>query len=261
MIEYNRLSGEQGDASYEIDLSNGGVAWIVGNVIVQAESSVNNNVVSYGMEGLTADVPHALYVSHNTFVNKISKGRWINMAEAMSGEVKLVNNIFTGVATFSPQAEAAQLGSCTDAPSFVNEAAYDFHLAPGSACLEGGVDPGMGAGPSLTPAMQYVHPASAETRTTVGVIDRGAFELGGGGLPGASSTSSSGGASSGGAPDGGSSGTGGSSSGDSTEIACAHGEGDCDSGCSCSTSPGSAPLSALGGIAALSLVLRRRRRV
>jgi len=78
-----------------------------------------------------------------------------------------------------------------------------------------GMAPGMGAGMALAPVFQYVHPADAEGRMTVGTIDIGAYELGGGtgGGGGGSSSSSSGTGGSASGTGGGASGTGGGASG------------------------------------------------
>jgi hypothetical protein len=56
-----------------------------------------------------------------------------------------------------------------------------IHLVAGSPCADAGQDPGMTVGGvSLVPTMEYVHPAMVEGRVSVGVIDIGAYELGGG---------------------------------------------------------------------------------
>jgi hypothetical protein len=63
-------------------------------------------------------------------------------------------------------------------PKFVNAAVYDYRLLAGSPAIDHGVDPGAGAGMSLAPMLQYVHPVSTVVRVTEGsAIDRGAFEF------------------------------------------------------------------------------------
>lgn len=55
VIEYNRFSNESdGTASREIDLPNGGQAYLIGNVIQQGLQSQNSNMVGFGMEELPA---------------------------------------------------------------------------------------------------------------------------------------------------------------------------------------------------------------
>ena len=51
-ILYNRLTDEAGGtASYELEFPNGGVAVVVGNLIVQGAQSPNAAIISYGVEG------------------------------------------------------------------------------------------------------------------------------------------------------------------------------------------------------------------
>jgi hypothetical protein len=66
-------------------------------------------------------------------------------------------------------------------PMFAAPASYDYHLLPGSPCVDAGSSPTATppGGLSLVPTMEYVHPAMVEGRVTVGVIDIGAYELGG----------------------------------------------------------------------------------
>jgi len=65
----NRLvDGEAGEASYEIDLPNGGRARVQGNVVAQGPRSPNLALVAFGAEG----APHAaseLLLSHNHLLN------------------------------------------------------------------------------------------------------------------------------------------------------------------------------------------------
>lgn len=60
--------GPDGQASYELDLPDGGVARVLGNVLVQSTRSQNLALLAYGAEGR----PHernALLVAHNSFVS------------------------------------------------------------------------------------------------------------------------------------------------------------------------------------------------
>lgn len=61
----NRLiDGDEGEASYQIDLPNGGQAWLQGNVVAQGPRPQNATLVAFGAEGR----PHAasrLVMTHN----------------------------------------------------------------------------------------------------------------------------------------------------------------------------------------------------
>lgn len=66
---HNRLvDGPGGEASYEVDLPNGGDAVLVGNVIGQSEGSQNAVLVSYGAEAAAWPDSRLLLV-HNTLVS------------------------------------------------------------------------------------------------------------------------------------------------------------------------------------------------
>ena len=80
VIEYNRFSNEaNGDASREIDLPNGGSAYIIGNVIQQGPLGQNSNLVGYGAEGLSNPGPHELYAVNNTLVNEKTVGSFFSV--------------------------------------------------------------------------------------------------------------------------------------------------------------------------------------
>ncbi len=69
-IRYNMIhDGPAGEASYEIDLPNGGHATLVGNVIGQSAASQNATVVTFGAEG-DAWPDSRLELAHNTLLNE-----------------------------------------------------------------------------------------------------------------------------------------------------------------------------------------------
>ena len=180
-ILYNRISDESdGTASYSIDVPNGGTTVILGNIIEQGAGTENPSLVSYGAEGLS-NAGKDLYVVHNTFVNNLGSGTFIDVAGGAAPAV-VRNNVFVGGGTLVNQAGAVRDGNFTGAAMFANAATFDFHLLPGSPCVDKAVAAGVTAsGVSLTPVFQYVHAASREGRAAVAVPDIGAFELGGGG--------------------------------------------------------------------------------
>ena len=57
-----------GNASFNIELANGGVGIIAGNTLVQGPSAQNHKMVSYGAEGLIYDT-NRLSVTGNRFVS------------------------------------------------------------------------------------------------------------------------------------------------------------------------------------------------
>ena len=260
LVQYNLFSTLDGSGSYELEFPNGGLTYVIGNVIVQGTGSENPNMLGYQFEGAAAENPsHDLFVVNNTFVNMQGGGNFIALDDSVAVPAVARNNVFFGAGNPSNQASAVIEASCTADPLFVDAASLDFHLGAGSPCAETGIAPGIGDGLDLTPTSQYVHPLGGEGRTTVGVIDAGAFELGGG-----SSSTSTGGAGTGSASGSGSS----TMSGDPStgSGAAAGGSGGAgasgnDDGCSCRVAEpakgrnlGALALSALG-----LYVVRRRR--
>ena len=72
----NRLDdGPSGEASYEIDLPNGGLALVEGNTVVQSARTRNPVMLSYGAEGEPWSV-NRLTLRDNTFINRRPSGGW-----------------------------------------------------------------------------------------------------------------------------------------------------------------------------------------
>ena len=70
-ISYNRImDGSDGSASYAIDLPNGGISHVFGNVIQQGPAIQNPTIVSFGAEGLANPV-NELYFINNTVVDDL----------------------------------------------------------------------------------------------------------------------------------------------------------------------------------------------
>lgn len=65
--------GRTGEASYEVDLPNGGVALLEGNTLVQSPLTQNTAMVSYGAEGAPWD-QNRLTLRGNTLVNHHAAG-------------------------------------------------------------------------------------------------------------------------------------------------------------------------------------------
>lgn len=180
-VLYNRLSDETtGTSSYQIDIPNGGLSYVIGNVIEQGPANDNSTLIAYLEEGTNPGNPSPqLFVINNTFANDAASGTFISPALA-AAPVVIKNNIFFGPGTLTSQASAIKANNIAGNPGLANPAGYDYHLLSGSAAINAGVDPGLDGTFSLSPTFQYVHPACAEGRTTVGTIDIGAYEFGGG---------------------------------------------------------------------------------
>lgn len=182
-ILYNRLSNEAtGTASREIDLPNGGLAIIMGNIIQQGVNGQNSNLVGYGLEGLTNPSPHNLYLVNTTMVNERSVGNFVNVA-AGTNLYKSYNNIFAGAGSFlsgtptTLDTAGNKTYSAISSAGFANSATYDYHLLATSTAIDAGTNAGTASnGFSLTPVSEYVHPANYTARNIAGNIDAGAYE-------------------------------------------------------------------------------------
>lgn len=179
IIVCNRISDEgSGNSSRLIDLPNGGFAVITGNILMQGPLAENNNLVGFGMEGLTNPL-HAFYLVNNTLVNKRAAScRFLQLAEG-TGTSAVFNNIFAGkgvLAEGTPAILEANLAA--EDPGFFrfrDETALDYRLNTGSPAINAGIDPGMVNGMTLVPRWEYVHPADSVTRFSIGIPDIGAY--------------------------------------------------------------------------------------
>ncbi len=180
-ILYNRLTQEDGTGSYELDLPNGGLAYVIGNIFQQGDSTQNRGMLAYGFEGQRTEVPNQLYVVNNTFVSTRAAGAtFVQTASTVTTPAVIRNNIFSGSGILTTQTGALLAGNVTSGDmGFLNAGAYDYRISNLSAALNAGVEPGTAStGFSLRAAMQYWHPLCAVPRYDVGPIDAGAFEYG-----------------------------------------------------------------------------------
>ena len=182
----NRIMDEEtGNSSRLIDLPNGGPAVIIGNLLMQGNNAPNNNLVGYGLEGLSSPTPHDLIFINNTCVNKrIASCRFLQV-QGGTNFVHNANNIFTGggtILTGSPASTTTE-GNLIDATianiKFIDEPNYDYHLDIGSPAIDIGVSQSSIHSFDLTPGDSYQHKAAQEVRTIEGLkIDAGAYEQG-----------------------------------------------------------------------------------
>ncbi|HTU94734.1 MAG TPA: right-handed parallel beta-helix repeat-containing protein [Solirubrobacteraceae bacterium] len=173
-ILYDRLTGERGTDSYELDLPNGGLSYVIGTVLQQGRGTENPNMLAYGEEGALNPDSH-LYVVNDTFVNDLRRGAAIFVGPEVSPPVTAENDINAGSPQFVTQAGARSRHNCTAThPGFVNAAGYDYVLRASSPCRRTGRRPGRAQGFSLIPRFQYAGVTGLARRTDDGTI-AGAF--------------------------------------------------------------------------------------
>ncbi len=178
-ITYNRFSSSgSGQPSYEIDLPNAGIAYVIGNVIQQPANNQNPGMLTFGVEGAT-NTKQELYVVNNTFLNDNgSRGTFVQVGSGVTTPALIQNNVFAGVGTMTTQTNAtARTNYLTLTPAFVDRANFNLRPAPGSPMINAGSVPAASAsGVSLVPRFQYKHIANSEIRPIIDKIDIGAYE-------------------------------------------------------------------------------------
>lgn len=161
-----------GSSSYVIDLPDGGLAHLVGNVIHKGVSSQNEVAISFGEEHGGVHPIDELHAAHNTVVIDRSTGAFVR---ASRGRAELTNNIFCGPGPTLIGAGSQLDNLESDAPGFADRGAYDFRLAAGSPATDAGLVPGTMLGIALMPAFEYRDVALEAPRIDLGSADLGAF--------------------------------------------------------------------------------------
>lgn len=179
-IQYNQLSSEAGDGSYEIDLPNGGQAIILGNIIVQGTNSQNSGIISYGLEGLSNPGLQQLVLSQNTLVNEKSTGNFINI-DSKTSLLVLFNNIFAGAGQIMSNTplQVQDIGNTKakniNSVGFVDPSKLNYKLTSKSSSFNAGKSY-FGIQKSWIPIHEYAHPAQKISRDIEFLPEPGAFE-------------------------------------------------------------------------------------
>ncbi len=262
-VLYNRLTGETDTDSYEIDIPQGGLAVVVGNMVEKPTNSGNGISLAYAEEGLT-NADHRIFVVNNTFVNDHGgNGPFLNIANG--GVLVAHDNLFIGAGTLSSTGALSADNLAGQASYLVDAATYDYHLVAGSPPIGKAVPPGSAGTFSLVPIEEYVQPLGHVARAAD--ADVGAYEYGTAtGTGGGSSTGTGGAAGTGGAQGtssttgvgGSTTGTGGATgTGGGSATASPGAKADC--GCVVAGDGARATGALLAALAALAASARRRR--
>ena len=176
-VLYNRLTAEDSPASYELQLPEGGIAYVIGNLIEQGTMDPNHTIVSIGGDGMQWP-DHHVFLINNTIVNAATSGTFVNATAPI--DLDIVNNLFIGAGTVLAGGNVMRMSNnlTTDTAVLVGAATFDYHLVAGSMPIDMGIDPGSDGAMSLTPTLEYVHPYGTRARAAVGAIDIGAYEFG-----------------------------------------------------------------------------------
>ncbi|MEW6489889.1 MAG: right-handed parallel beta-helix repeat-containing protein [Thermodesulfobacteriota bacterium] len=198
-ILYNRIVDEgRGRSNYTIDLSVGGEAYVVGNVLQQGPATENYTLVTFAPEGLRWDRNHLL-VAHNTIVNDRSDGNFVRNHSREKALV--VNNLLLGKGS-PAEGPAVLVGNLVDAGKglfgrfdaslgglpgsgenrfaedveVADRSSYDYRLRPGSPAVDAAAPLPSDAAKTWEPLHEYRHPLRVELRPMAGAPDVGAHE-------------------------------------------------------------------------------------
>ncbi|MBP8215193.1 MAG: hypothetical protein KAX66_06975 [Propionivibrio sp.] len=164
-VRYNFLvDGDNGRASYELEFPNGGLAYVVGNIIGQSAKTDNPAIVSYGAEG-PRWTDNALYMAHNTLINDHHSGDllkiWLEKFPA-GVETWLINQLIVGYGELNKPAFGRSEGNAS-APMREMQIYGGAPARLGSnSPLRGSVRiPGQARGVELLPDAEFVFPAGS----------------------------------------------------------------------------------------------------
>jgi hypothetical protein len=158
MIRYNRLSDEDGSASYELEFPNGGLAIVVANIIQQSPSSENPHIIAYGAEGYLWPV-NELHLVNNTVVDdKAGAGGVLIRVQPGADRVRALNNLWVSgrrPAVFDASADF-QNNFIVDRADIDTSPVGGYRLRPSSRAWARAIPPGDAHGLDLT-AMREFH--------------------------------------------------------------------------------------------------------
>jgi hypothetical protein len=157
-IFYNRLTDEEGgDASYELEFPNGGVAYVVGNLIQQTLQTDNPHLISFGAEGYKWP-RNEIYLVNNTLVNPLTWGGVFLRVAPGAHEVRAVNNLLVGSGSLDSAGPGDYRNNFSvDASVFAQASQYDYRIKPGAQVAGKAIDPGVANGQLLHQQREYLH--------------------------------------------------------------------------------------------------------
>lgn len=181
-VLYNRFDSPlNGNPSREIDLPNGGVAIIAGNIIRQTANGENSNIIGYGLEGLSNPTPHDILLINNTIINEKQNGSFLQI-QSGTNMLQLKNNILAGggsLINISPavldSVSNYRVTNIADA-GFEDASNQNYHLTSASWAVNHGTVPGSYGNFSLIPVYEYADTADRTDRKFIDKLDIGAFE-------------------------------------------------------------------------------------
>jgi len=196
-IFYNRLTDEIGGiASYELEFPNGGLAYVMGNIIEQSSTTQNPIIISYGAEGYKWP-KNELYLTYNTIVDDYPKGGTFLRYKNGLDKLFAANNVLVGQGTLTGGIRrwatdwVARLVTGKQAPapittkiadiqidhnittgweSFAQASRFDYRVKDGELTAFKPVRLSPANGVVLEPSREYVHPLTTRALATVPLL-------------------------------------------------------------------------------------------
>lgn len=193
-ILYNMIDEEAtGYGSWELNIAQGGLNIIMGNIIIQGTSGANHGVIGYDA---ATNVLEDLYFVNNTVINQFAGNiKYFNIVPASGiNTFKIFNNVFASVSGASNTMFTGNIPSVLDSSGnintvnylsfgFTNPSAGDYSLTTSSTlAIDHGINAGTtNTGYSLIPVSMYLSFASSLLPRVMfgGAIDIGAYEYDG----------------------------------------------------------------------------------
>jgi hypothetical protein len=179
-VRYNLLvDGSDGRASYELEFPNGGIAYVIGNVIGQSAATDNPALVAYGAEGPRWP-DNALFLAHNTLLNDLHAGTFLKVWDEKfpaAIETWVINNLTVGYGDLFKPAQGRFEGN----KSIARRDLLDYGGLPlrlnGGSALRGSVrPPGNARGVDLLPAAEFSFPVGRRPIHLSSSLAPGAFQ-------------------------------------------------------------------------------------
>lgn len=167
-IYYNRLTDELGGtASYELDLPNGGLAYVVGNIIQQGSQTENPHLIAFGAEGYKWP-QNQLYLVNNTLIDdRPRSGRFLRVNAG--GRVLAVNNLLVGRNELASAGQAEYRNNFNvDWDIFKQASRQDYHLLKNRLPRWSVEFVPAVHGRALMPEREYAHPL--QTKALAGPV-------------------------------------------------------------------------------------------
>ncbi len=158
-ILYNRLSDEVGGhASYELEFPNGGLAYVIGNIIEQSATTENSTMISFGAEGYKWPKSE-LYLINNTLDNNRPQGGDFLVVKPGFSKVRAYNNLLIGKRPLNNGINGEFINNPnTDGETFIHAQRHDYRIKRESPLQRSFLSPGSANNIELTPTHEYIHP-------------------------------------------------------------------------------------------------------